>query len=199
MKLPLAFLLVLSSCSAGRPAPESGWPATPIPANSPTESAPQVEANWKERMAQPYVFVEHTGDYRKLGDAMRALLTLCAETEVERVGAPFALFFDDPGHVALAQLRARACLPVKESPGKLGRLKFDVLPRAMVVYARVPGAYPQVARSYPALFSYLRDMGWQAGGPIREVYLVNPADAVSYEELETEVQIPWGAPGQSSN
>lgn len=150
-------------------------------------------------MAQPYVFVEHIGDYRTLGDAMRTLFTLAQESEVERAGPPFALFFDDPGRVPVDRLRARACLPVKESPGQRGALQFEVLPRAMVVYARVPGAYPEVARSYPALLSYLRELGWEAGGPIREVYLVNPAEAAGYDQLETEVQIPWRASGQSAN
>ena len=63
----------------------------------------------------------------------------------------------------------------------------------MVVYARVPGAYPEVARTYPALFAYLRELGWRQGGPVREVYLVNPVEARSYDELLTEVQIPWVA------
>lgn len=66
----------------------------------------------------------------------------------------------------------------------------------MVVYARVAGAYPEVARTYPALFSYLTSLGWQQGGPVREVYLVNPGDVASYGDLVTEVQIPWTAPGR---
>ena len=143
-------------------------------------------------MAQPYVFVEHSGDYRKLGEAMRTLLTLAQESGIERSGPPFALFIDDPGHVPVESLRARACLPVKLPPEHLEGLRFEILPRAMVVYGRVAGAYTEVSRSYPALFAYLRELGWQSGGPIREVYLVNPADVIGYDQLETEVQIPWG-------
>lgn len=152
-----------------------------------------VEANWKERLAQPYVFLEQRGDYRRLGDGMRRLFASAEALGLEPVGAPFALFFDDPGSVPLAELRARVCLPVGERPGRSGELQYDVLPRAMVVYARVPGAYPDVPRSYPALFAYLRELGWSQGGPVREVYLVNPVEVESHEQLLTEVQIPWAA------
>ncbi len=152
-----------------------------------------IEANWKERLAQPYVYLEQRGDYRRLGDVMRRLFAAAESLGLEPDGAPFALFFDDPGHVASSELRARACLPVSERPGRMGELRYDALPRAMVVYARVPGAYPEVARSYPALFAYLHELGWSQGGPVREQYLVNPLDVASHDELVTEVQIPWAA------
>lgn len=157
-----------------------------------TEGSARVDANWKERLEQPYVFLEQRGDYRRLGDVVQRL---CAEAQAQGLsceGAPFTLLFDDPGKVPLSELRARACYPVAERPERLGDLGYDLLPRAMVVYARVPGAHPSVARAYPALFSYLRELGWQQGGPVREVYLVNGTDT-GLEELVTEVQIPWAA------
>ena len=43
---------------------------------------------------------------------------------------------------------------------------------------------------YPALFSYLHDLGWLPGRPIREVYL-SAAAANPSDEFLTEVQIPW--------
>jgi AraC family transcriptional regulator len=160
---------------------------------SPTGTMTGSEPNWKERLAAPYVYVEHRGDYRRLGDAMRALFASAEELGLDASGAPFALFFDDPGTVPTDELRARACLPVSERPARLGQLEYDVLPRAMVAYARVRGAYPEVPRSYPAIFAYLRELGWSPTAPIREVYLVNPVEAASHEELITEVQVPWVA------
>jgi len=156
----------------------------------------RLEANWKERLAQPYAYVEHVGDYRRLGDSMRALFAAAAELELETSGPPFALFFDDPGQVPIERLRARACLPIAQrGSASAAGLQYDDLPRAMVVYARVGGPYPDVAGSYPVLFAYLRDLGWSPGGPIREIYLVNPKDVSDYRELLTEVQIPWAARG----
>jgi effector-binding domain-containing protein len=153
-----------------------------------------VEANWKERMSQPYVFLQRRGDYRRLGQAMRELLECAQDAGLETTGAPFALFFDDPGRVPAAELRARVCLPVGDRPGRLPeRVEFDVLPRSMVVYARVRGSYPEVASAYPALFQYLHELGWRQGGPIREVYLVNPLEAQGHDDVLTEVQIPWVA------
>lgn len=157
-------------------------------------AAEEIEANWKERLAQLYVFVEHRGDYRRLGDSMRRLMAWARASGIQASGAPFALFFDDPGQVPVSELHARACLPVAEAPATLGSgVSVDVLARSMVVYARIPGAYPSVARAYPALFAYLRELGWQQGGPIREVYLVDPVDVRNHDELLTEVQIPWVA------
>jgi effector-binding domain-containing protein len=195
---PVFALAALSACSTPRvldgsvqAAPGQARPQVlAIPASN---GLAHVDANWKERLAQPYVFLELRGDYRRLGDGMRRLLAEAQELELELDGTPFALFYDDPGRVALDELRARVCLPVGARPGRLGALQYDVLPRAMVVYARVPGAYPEVARSYPALFAYLGELGWSQGGPVREQYLVNPLDAAQHSELLTEVQIPWSA------
>ena len=196
--LPLLALTCLVSCTAPhtlegvvRGRVPTGPEPLPVALSASTGT---IEANWKERLAQTYVYVEHVGDYRRMGDAMRRLFASAQEANLEPSGAPFALFFDDPSRVPAGELRARACMPVAERPAGLARgLAFDELPRCMVVYARVPGAYPEVARTYPALFAYLRELGWRQGGPVREVYLVNPVEARSYDELLTEVQIPWVA------
>jgi effector-binding domain-containing protein len=184
--------LLLAACSS----PQSigtGLHGTPREAAVQRTPAGALEANWKERLAEPYVFLEKRGDYRELGETMRTLLTAAAELGIESRGAPFALFYDDPGRVTASELRARVCLPVTERPQRAGALRYDVLPRAMVVYGEVRGPYPEVPRSYPALFEYLHGLGWQAGAPIREIYLVNPSDVASHAELVTEVQIPWTA------
>ena len=199
-RLALATLVLLCSCGAPPRSDEAltaplGAPrAIALPASA---GAAHVEANWKERLAQPYVFLEPLGDYRRLGDAMRRLNAESESVGIDVAGLPFALFFDDPGRVAADALRARVCLPVAERPARLGVLRFDTLPRAMVVYARVPGAYPEAARSYPALFSYLRELGWSVGGPVREVYQASASaselDLLASDALVTEVQIPWTA------
>lgn len=191
--LPLACSATPSYGRIGRgPHPEAESRALPVTASS--GRIETLDVNWKERLTQPYVYLEHRGDYRQLGEVMRRLFAEAQELGLDpEGGAPFALFYDDPGRVPVSELRARACFPVGDRPARLGALKFELLPRAMVVYARVPGAYPEVQRSYPPLFEYLRELGWQQGGPLREVYLVNPEDVTSYAELVTEVQIPWAA------
>jgi effector-binding domain-containing protein len=192
--------VVLAACRApAPPAPAIVDEEAPSPETlrAQRDAAFAVSAvHWKERLEQPYVFLEHQGDYRLSGGAMRTLLEAAHAADLEPTGPPFALFFDDPGRVPRPELRARACLPVAERGRVAPGLQADVLPRALVVYAEVPGAYPEVPRAYPALFSYLAEQGWVATGPVREIYLVNPGAVGSYEELRTEVQIPWtpGAP-----
>jgi effector-binding domain-containing protein len=193
MKLRLAASFVLfAACSSPRPL-EGGLHGTPREASVRPLATGALEVNWKERLAQPYVFLEKRGDYRELGETMRTLLTAAEKLGLETKGAPFALFFDDPGRVQREELRARVCLPVAQRPLGAGALRYDVLPRAMVVYAEVRGPYPELARSYPALFAYLQELGWQAGAPIRETYLMNPAEVRDHAELVAEVQIPWSA------
>jgi effector-binding domain-containing protein len=199
MRTALALTLVLAtSCSTPRTLDgvvRQRVPTGPEPLNIPVDAALHtIDANWKERLAQPYVYVDHVGDYRRMGDAMRRVFASAEKADLQPTGAPFALFFDDPSRVPAGELRARACIPIAQRPLAMPRgLSFDELPRSMVVYARVPGAYPEVSRAYPALFAYLRELGWRQGGPVREVYLVNPVEARSYDELLTEVQIPWVA------
>src|SRR5262245_41920844 len=114
MKRLLGLWMTLAACStASRSSREPLWPEEPRAAASAVRSAsaePRIEANWKERLAQPYVYVEHAGDYRRLGDAMRSLFARAEEAGIEHAGPPFALFFDDPGSVPTEVLRARACL-----------------------------------------------------------------------------------------
>lgn len=192
LRLAAALALLLVACSTPRPL-EGGLHGTPLEASvRPNPSGP-LEVNWKERLAQPYVFLEKRGDYRELGDTMRTLLTAASELGLTTKGAPFTLFYDDPGRVQREELRARVCLPVAERPARVGALRYDVLPRAMVVYAEVRGPYPELPRSYPALFAYLKELGWQPGAPIREIYLVNPSEVASHGELLAEVQVPWSA------
>ena len=188
-------LLLSGACQAIPAEPAPPAPAMPPSAAASPASLPAaaVQPNWKERLDQPYVFLEHRGDYRDLGDTMRRLLGTAELDGIEAGGPPFALFYDDPGKVPAAGLRSRACLPVNEAPKGSSALGFEVLPVAVVAYGQVHGAYDRVPQAYPVLFAYLRDQGWVQSGPIREIYLVNPAAVQTFDELVTEVQIPWSA------
>jgi effector-binding domain-containing protein len=105
-------------------------------------------------------------------------------------GAPFALYYDDPGFVAPHALRARACYPVAAPVEVRAPLGFDALDGTTVVYAFVGGPYADVPRAYPALYEFMRGLNWVENGPVREVYLVAPGQAASPDELVCEVQIP---------
>ena len=149
-----------------------------------------VQANWKQRLDQPYVYIEARGDYRQLGRVLEHVFAAAAEQDIEISGPPFALYYDDPGKVAVAELRLRACVPVSVKLEPRAPLAFDVLESTTVVYAYVGGPYPEVPRAYGGVLAYLAKLNWVESGPIREVYLSDPASVTSWDQLVTEVQVP---------
>lgn len=150
----------------------------------------EVHANWKQRLDQPYVFVEMTGSYTAIGDSLARADAAMRDQGLEPSGPPFALYYDDPGQVSIDQLRARACFPVAGPVAPRPPLAYDVLESTTVVYAYVAGPYPEVPRAYPGMFEYLKSLSWTDAGPIRESYLVDPGTVTDFGELLTEVQIP---------
>lgn len=183
-----------------QPPPEAPLPPPQVPGwvDIPVSHPPfeAVEVNWKHRLEQPYLFVEHRGDYRRIGESMQVLLDTVQRHGLTVTGSSFALFFDDPGSVPVTELRARACVPVLPNPGETAGLGLDVLPSMTVVYAVASGAHLDLPRVYPWLYQYMRERNWVEAGPLRETYLVDPGQVRELSQLLTEIQIPWesGAP-----
>ena len=150
----------------------------------------EVRVDWKQRLSQPYAYVEARGSYTGIGALLAQVHADLAAQGVEPAGPPFGLYYDDPGRVAADALRMRACFPIAAEAQVRAPLQQDVLPSTTVVYAFASGPYPDVPRCYPALFRFLEQLAWKEDGPVREVYLVNPALVSSWDELVTEVQIP---------
>jgi effector-binding domain-containing protein len=197
MRLPVhaAFLVLVTTTvvSCGSPAVRhESVPLespTPVRYELPIARAPfrDVSANYKERLDQPYVYVEVRGPYGAAGRELPSLFQRARDLGLEPSGAPFVLLYGDPN--AGGDLVARACLPIDEEPTRAG-LPYDVLPSATVAYAYVGGAYPEVSKSYSGILAYCSRMGWQGVTPVRETYLVSPAGVTSFDELVCEVQIP---------
>ncbi|MFT7668332.1 MAG: effector-binding domain-containing protein [Planctomycetota bacterium] len=158
----------------------------------PVNSAPfqNMNVNWKQRIDQPYVYVDFVGSYTETGRLLPSVHRSMVEQGLKPAGPPFGLFYDDPGKTPMEQLRSRACVPVDERVQTSGSLRFDILPSTTVTYAYVAGAYPEVPRSLPGLFDYMAKSGWVENGPIRETYLIAPDSVTNFDELITEVQIP---------
>lgn len=188
---------ILAACAVGDGpgSPASGSAGEPLQIETPDLALTlppysDVHANWKQRLDQPYVFVDWVGSYTRIGEALAQADKLVREQGFEPSGPPFALYYDDPGHVDMAALRARACFPIDRVVTPRAPLKFDQLESTTVVYAFVAGPYPEVPRSYPGLFEYMRSLAWSENGPIRETYLVDPGKVSDWNQLVTEVQIP---------
>jgi len=186
---PALLLLLAAACST----PRASEPPMPryVP-DLPVSVAPftTVHANYKERLAQAYVYVELRGSYTQTGRALEGLAQAMQAAGVRAAGPPFALFYDDPGQVAAEALRSRACFPVDVQPPADSKLAFDVLPQSTVVYAVIGGPYPEVPRAYPGVYAFLERFRWVEAGPIREIYLVAPGSVSSFDQLMCEVQLP---------
>jgi len=195
--LALAGTLVVGSCmtsDSGGALGSSGTPNTPAfrddiaIARAPYNA---VATEWKERLDQPYVFLELVGPYADTGRFLGELRSHLETQRLRASGPPFALYYDDPMRVAPANCRSRLCVPVESGVAVGAPLGFAVLPAARVVYALVAGPYNGVSAAYPAMFDVMRTRNWVLDGPIREIYLVDPTRVVSFDELVTEIQMPW--------
>jgi effector-binding domain-containing protein len=150
----------------------------------------RVQANWKERLDQRYACLEIRGTYTQTARALKDVLEAVQRAGLEPDGAPFALFYDDPGETPVGELRSRACVPIGGEGAIEAPYEIDVLPSATVVYAFIGGPYGDVPRAYPGVFAFVKHMGWKECGPIREVYLVPPGSVSDWSELVCELQIP---------
>jgi effector-binding domain-containing protein len=149
-----------------------------------------VHTQWKQRRATPYIYLEHVGDNRQAGAKISQLLQAAKEQSAPLDGAPFILFYDDPGVTPMNQLRSRVAIAINGDFSASLPLYVDQLPSENVVYAAVGGPFPDVRMAYPKMLEYLASRNWQARPPIREIYLTDPVNT-PLEDLITEVQIPW--------
>jgi len=149
-----------------------------------------VHCNWKDRIDQGYVYLERVGPYSGTGSLIPEVHRLLAQQGIQPSGPPFALYYDDPGTVAPAALRSRACVPVESWTRATRPLSADSLPSRTVAYAVASGPYPDVPDCYKGLFGYMDRMNWTLAGPIREIYLIPPSEVEGYDDLLCEVQAP---------
>ena len=150
-----------------------------------------VHVQWKEALDTPYVYLAEKGDY---ADAVRYVGTLMQHLESQGIrssGPPFALYFDDPLEVPVEERRFQVAVPVEGMTAVTAPLGFSVLPTRNLLYSRVSGAYPDVDQAYPQMFQYMRDRSWVLDGPIRQILMIDPASVATFNELLSEVQMPF--------
>lgn len=150
-----------------------------------------VHVQWKEALDTPYVYMSLQGDY---ADAVHYVATLMQHLESQGVrpnGPPFALYFDDPLEVAVENRQYQVAVPVDGVASVTAPLGFNVLPSRKLIYSRVSGSYPNADQAYPQMFQYMRERSWVLDGPIRQILLVDPASVATFNELISEVQMPF--------
>ena len=150
----------------------------------------EVHCNWKDRIDQSYVYLEHLGPYSQTGALLPEVHRLLSTQGIKPAGPPFALFYDDPSSTAPGKLRSRACVPVGSWTRPAKPLSMETLQSRTVAYAVASGPYPRVPACYPGIFGYMSRMNWTLAGPIREIYMIPPSEVSGYEDLLCEVQMP---------
>jgi DNA-binding transcriptional MerR regulator len=86
--------------------------------------------------------------------------------------------------------RATIFLPCHPSPRRLGRVGFTVIPPAELATIVHPGPHTDIDRTYGALAAYVTQHALAVDGPIREYYLVGPAETRNESLWRTEVGWP---------
>jgi len=198
MRLIVAFTiattasLLSTACVSSPGETPDTWPSMARTVDVPTSFAPfdVVHVQWKQRLAEPYIYLDHIGDYRQAGPRIAELMTQAADQGAPIAGPPFILFYDDPGITPASALRARIAIAIEGDFTARAPLYLDTLDGANVAYAAIGGPFPDVPRAYSGMLEYMASRGWAARSPIREIYLTSPANTPP-SELVTEVQIPW--------
>lgn len=160
----------------------------PVPVSHPPFD--DVIVSWFMTLEQPYVYVDHIGSYTDTRSFIPMLLSEVHAQGLTMDGAPFCLFYDDAEVTPVADLRSRACVPIKGPTSPVSPLQYDVLPSRTNVVSAVSGPYTDVTRAYPAMNEYMRKLNFVADGPIRESYLVQPNHARSEDDLLCEIRVP---------
>ena len=93
------------------------------------------------------------------------------------------LFTDDRG-------RATIFIPCHPSPRSLGRVSTGMIPPTELATIVHPGPHTDIDRTYGALAAYVTQHALAVDGPIREYYLVGPAETRDESLWRTEVGWP---------
>ncbi|MEV1053876.1 MerR family transcriptional regulator [Streptomyces sp. NPDC049887] len=120
----------------------------------------------------------------RVGDCVGRLLPTLGETGIAWEPPLWGLYPLDLAE--RMEIAVGAQIPQGEgTPG----LEYEVLPGGLVVETVHIGAYVQLPLAYNALFATIHERGLRPQAPVREAYLVGPAEAPQ-EELMTRLIVP---------
>jgi effector-binding domain-containing protein len=100
---------------------------------------------------------------------------------------------EDLGDWSDKEVNIEVVLPVTgrvEIPESHNSIELKSLAEARVVSLIHKGSYSTIHQSYQAVFEHMAGAGLEVSGPIRELYLNDPA-LVAEKDLLTEIQVPF--------
>jgi AraC family transcriptional regulator len=134
----------------------------------------------------------HTGPYPEIGAAYAKVSAVLDDKAFwPKVGNMVGIFYDDPGEVALEQLRSHAGFELAKGARAPKGLETVVLPAARAAVLTLGGPYVGLPTAYHYLYrTWLPALGEVPNdAPSYEVYLNSPMDTAS-EGLLTEICVP---------
>ncbi|WP_299726484.1 GyrI-like domain-containing protein [uncultured Tateyamaria sp.] len=141
--------------------------------------------------AQPYLYCERScsmdpGDIsQNMGMAFQAVGDLIAEKGITSAGKALSAYYTyDP---QVMTFRAGFFVSAEDAKKAEGDVKGDVLPAGKVLNYIHRGPYSMLRISYGDMMEYLAKNGMTAGAPTWEIYLNEPDEVSSEDELETEI------------
>ncbi len=133
------------------------------------------------------VCLEHTGSYDRMGEVFARMGEYAAQKAL--TGDVVGIYYDNPAQVPAEQLRSEIGIAVPQGTVPDSGYNLLEIPEQKVVYAILRGPYGEIAKEYPYMMQWIEEKGYQASGPLMEIYLEAGPD-IPPEELVTEVRIP---------
>lgn len=131
------------------------------------------------------VFVTNKGPYHEATPrGFQRIFTWLGANNLHPVGRSLAIYHDEPGRVAEAEMRSESCVPVAESvngSGDVGVKQVGGFHAATIEYR---GA-ENIQRAYDELYGWLHIQGYRDDGSPMETFLSQPG-----EQLHAEIAIP---------
>jgi len=155
------------------------------------EVKPQVELRTDTAFA--YCAIEMTGSYDQHGAAFGKLFQEAMNQGIYG-GMPFGIYWNSPANTPIEQLKwdvGFVLTPGSEPKPPLAIKKWDFTTMASLKYRGVFGGV-DMDQAYGRLFKWIGENGYQAAGPMMEVYLNTPSpdeSGVLYGAVEIIVPI----------
>lgn len=157
-----------------------------------TSAGPGFGVEIKGLPALQLLAIDHRGSYMAIGRAFDLLYARIATHGLGRPGMRMlALYFDDPGVVPEASLRAMAAVAGCATPSPGSGLPEFTLPAGLHAVLNYVGPYASMRSAYDWLYgNWLpRSEHEPAPGPLVEEYFNNPRDTAP-AHLRTEIRLP---------
>ncbi len=142
---------------------------------------------------QPYLYNERScsmdpSDISKnMGVAIQAVADLIARKGITSTTKPLAVYYGC--NLKIMTFRAGFLISAVDAEKAEGDVKADVLPAGKVLNYIHEGPYAMLRVSYDEAMKYIADNGMIVGEPTWEIYLNEPDDVETEDELKTDIYI----------